>query len=179
MVSSELVRVLVWVLMDGTMVDNRKYIENSTKRRIQWKLSKSRKIKKLTELLNSLQIPYTLREATMSSHNVLQPYYIRIYGDWGRKIFDLLEGKKLFPDWMMRQDDNYVRAVLETLEITDGYRQNRRIIFTTTTIQYLEWLEQFCALNTVFCKRYKTEQNNRSFSGAKALDLYTLAITYD
>lgn len=176
MISSELVKVLVWVLMDGTMVDNRKYIENSIKRRIQWKLSKSRKIDDLCKLLSSLNIPHTVRSATMSTYNVLQPYYIRIYGDWGRKIFELLDGKKDFPEWMMKKDKDYVDAIMSTIKITDGYKFYRRIIWGTSNPQHLDFMKRFCELNEIIYSRHKDYFPAKGFNKKPQMKL---SILYD
>lgn len=79
------VRLLTWVVTDGCIVSC-----SDKKKRIQFKLSKPRKIEALKELLEEMNIKYTFRLCKKSGINKLQPYYIRIYGEDARVIFNLL-----------------------------------------------------------------------------------------
>lgn len=67
------------------------------KKRIQFKLSKQRKIDSLCSLLDTLSIPYTKAEATKSGLNILQPYVIRIYGEHAQNLISKLGEVKEIP----------------------------------------------------------------------------------
>lgn len=142
-------RLITWVVCDGTLVDNRKYISNSTKRRVQFKLSKKRKIDELTALLKRISIPYTIKPATMSSGNVLQPYLIRIYGDWARKIFEMLDGKKQFPKSFMGLSKEQVMVVLDTIAITDGCRRAKSIEWSSINKHNIDVIQVACIANGI------------------------------
>ncbi len=87
-ISGDYLKLLTWVVCDGCM-----FSSSQNKKRIQFKLSKQRKIKNLKGLLDKMKIPYTFKKATKSGLNKLQPYMIRIYGKEARKIFKLFNGK--------------------------------------------------------------------------------------
>lgn len=175
---AQIVQLLVWVICDGTIVDHSKYKSNSTKKRIQWKLSKQRKIIKLKELLDNMGMKYTLRKATMSPTNILQPYYIRIYGDDARQIFLWLGGKKHFPHSLLKKDDVIVENLIKTLEITDGNRVNRRIVWRTVELLDFQWVLDFCSLNNLTYSLHKSKDNITSL-GKNPKTIHTVSIRYD
>lgn len=140
-----MIRLLVWVVSDGTMVDGRKYDgPKSPKRRIQFKLSRPEKINRLKSLLRAMDIPFTFKTATRSGVNRLQPYYIRIYGDWGRRIFDTLLGVKEYPDWFLGLSAHQCLIVLDTLTHTDGGWLWRKIRWTTTNPRDAANISELC-----------------------------------
>jgi len=129
------IKLLTWTAMDGTMVDSSKYAKNpanSSQKRIQFKLSKTRKLMSLMGLLNEMKITYTVKAATKSGENKLQPYVIRIYGDHAKDIFSRLHGSKSIPsEWADLTYEN-AQVFLQTLEETDGYRDHDRISWAAT-----------------------------------------------
>jgi len=139
------IRLLTWVIMDGTIVDASKYAkhpEKSFQKRVQFKLSKTRKIVSLMKLLNNMKIPYTIQEATMSGENKLQPYIIRIYGDVAKDIFSRLRGMKEIPtDWANFAQPQ-LKVFLRTLEETDGFRRCNRISWAATSINSMTVVKQ-------------------------------------
>lgn len=146
----DLLRLMTWVVCDGTIVDRVKYGE--TGKRIQFKLSKERKIKRLQELLTSLNIKFTFKPATKSETNKLQPYYIRIYGKDAEGIFDLLNGKKEFPyDWRYLNLEQ-LKAVLEEIENTDGSRHFNHMTFHTIRKYDADTIQLSCIFNDIPCK---------------------------
>lgn len=78
------VRLLVWAVSNSTYV-----LGPGNKRRVQWKLSKQRKIERLESLLLRMGLKYTKRPAAMTGINKLQPYYICCYGDEARAVMKL------------------------------------------------------------------------------------------
>lgn len=150
-------RLLTWVIMDGTIVDCSKYDgANSIKKRIQFKLSRERKIKTLCQLLDTMKIPYTLKPTTMSAHNILQPYYIRIYSDWARKIWEMLDGNKQFPSDFINLNDKQIRIIIDTIGITDGTHRKNFIEWSSINKNNVDIIQTACILNNIPC-RYKTK----------------------
>lgn len=143
-----ILKVLVWIVCDGTMVDGAKYGKKDSKR-IQFKLSRPEKIERLTKLLEECEIPYTKKPATMSATNKLLPYMIRIYGEEAKILWAILHGKKRFPLWFMRLDSETCKEVLYCLEKTDGGRVNKRILWTTTSLHDVLIIFSMCTLNNV------------------------------
>jgi len=144
-ITNDMIRLLVWLVSDGTMVDGRKYDgPDSVKRRVQFKLSLPQKIERLQALLTKMNMPFTLKPATMSGINKLQPYYIRIYGDSGRMLFDLLEGVKQYPEWFAELDSRQCLIVLETLTHTDGGWAYRKVRWTTTSDNDADVIGRLC-----------------------------------
>lgn len=140
------IRLLTWVVCDGTMVDCRKYDSPTTpKRRVQFKLSRPEKIFALEELLNRMGIHYTKRMATMSGVNRLQPWCIRIYGNAGRSIFAALPIKQL-PEIFLTFNNEQLGVLIEAILQTDGClsRSGLHCNWTTTSLSDAEIVMELC-----------------------------------
>ncbi len=158
--SEDWIKLLTWVIMDGTWV-----IYSERKMRIQFKLSKERKIRKLTSLLKKLKIPYTIKPATKCETNKMRPYLIRIYGENACKIVNLLERKKKIPkSWAYGLSRSQVEAMLEAIADTDGYKRNNRIQWTSTDIENLETVQLACIFNGIPCRIVKVKYSKNGFS---------------
>lgn len=165
------VKLMTWVVCDGTMVN---YSEN--KKRIQWKLSKERKITELKKVLDEANLKYTFRKAPLSPTNKLQPYYICLYGDEARYVFDLMQNKKEFPKNLYKRLNNETAKVLiETLSITDGSIKDRSVILSTVSKNDAEEIQLACALNG-FPAKYKIRENVSGFKNGKPQ--YHINISY-
>lgn len=161
--SNEEIKLLTWVIADGTVVDYSKYNPNSSKVGVQFKLSKQRKIRSLTNLLDSMGVPYTLRKATVSRHNKLQPFMIRIYGYWAKRIFNLLGGVKRFPEeWVLNISEEQLKALLKTLAETDGGRAYNHIVWTSTDFENVDRVQRMCILHGIPAK-YSVRDNRAGF----------------
>jgi hypothetical protein len=116
----EKLRLLTQIICDGTVVD-RRVKEQTDAVRIQFHLSKPRKIQRLCALLKNMNIDYTLRNATMSGGNILQPVFICIYGDKAKDIWDnWLNKSKKFPEYFRYLAVDQLKAVLDEIKHTDG-----------------------------------------------------------
>lgn len=107
-------KLLTWVICDGCIPKGHRPL-------IQFKLSRQDKIDNLENLLKELNFQYTKRECKRSELNKLQPYYIRIYGDYARTIIKLLDNKKEFGDWVFRLKKDNLIALEEALLESDGF----------------------------------------------------------
>ncbi len=142
-----MLRLLVWVVCDGTIVDESKYRPGSNKRRIQFKLSRPDKLEGLQALLTKMGVQYTFKPATMSPTNKLQPYYIRIYGETARLVFELLNSRKEFPEWFGGLELRRSLAVLQTLAETDGSWRWWKIAWSTTSKKDVLTIAEMCKTN--------------------------------
>lgn len=136
------VRLLTWVVTDGCIVSC-----SDRKKRIQFKLSKPRKIEALKELLEEMNIKYTFRLCEKSGVNKLQPYYIRIYGEDARVIFNLLNGKKQFPQEFKNLTGEHFEAFINTIVMTDGSKKEQRNYFYSVNDNDLDILQEVCIKN--------------------------------
>lgn len=118
--SEDYLRLLTNVVADGCVVSRAKYGEKTSAVRIQFKLSKQRKIDHLEDLLNRLNIPYTKKECKKGGVNKLQPYYIRIYGQYAKDIFNEIGDNKQFPEYFKHLGRELSLSVINELSITDG-----------------------------------------------------------
>jgi len=125
-------RVLTWVIMDGCIVNLKKYNAKTTKARVQFKLSVPRKIEALKALLEKAGIKYTFALCKKTGVNKLQPYYIRIYGDDARKIVAALDGEKRIPEGWAWLPKAYFLTVIDAIRETDGAVCYRHTTWTTT-----------------------------------------------
>ena len=154
------IRLLIWVITDGTIVHRSDY-----NKRIQFKLSKQRKIDSLRLLLDIMKVKYTFREAQKSGINKLQPYYICIYSEDARKICKLLNNSKKFPNWLINIDN--ILPVLEVLEITDGYRlYKNNFSWISTDYSNVKIIEKLC-LNHKIISKYRECDNRSGFPNGK------------
>jgi hypothetical protein len=172
------IRLLVWVLGDGTMVNNNKYVPGSTKIRIQFKLSKQRKIDRLRELLDTMGVAYTFAKATMSKTNKLQPYYIRIYGDDARCIYTLLGGQKHFPGWVRQLSRPQVKVLIHELGYVDGSFLNdeKVILFNTVDKCDADMVQELCVRNGMISTVFVKKQDKNAFG---TRDIYKTYIYMD
>jgi hypothetical protein len=138
-INKDVASFITWICMDGCLV-----FRNKKPHHIQFKLSKERKISALRELLSRLCIPYTIRESKKSGVNKLQPFIIRIYGDYARTYFDLLGNIKNIPEWFVRLSEDNIKEVLFTIAKTDGaIVGKKRFVWTTTNddnVFVVKWL---------------------------------------
>ena len=156
-------RLLTWVIMDGTVV-SREYSLNY--KRIQFKLSKERKIEQLRALLEEIDIPYTFRLAAMSSSNKLQPYYITIYGDSAREIASKLGDVKQIPFDFIELSRKQLDVVLSSIIDTDGTKSFNHINWRTTSKHDAEIIQLMCVTNGIACK-IKEVNNASGFANGK------------
>ena len=168
-ISDDYLKFLVWVICDGCI-----YSSSETKKRIQFKLSKKRKIKRLRELLKKLNIPYTFKKATMSELNKLQPFFIRIYGEESRKVFKILNGKKQFPDSFKNMSKLQSKIFLEELRITDGHTDKYgKLKITTINKKDADLIQIIMITNGVACSIKKIKFGS-GFKNGKLQYLITI-----
>ena len=147
-ISDDWLKLLVWVVTDGCLVDaNKNKNGYAPKLRVQFKLSKERKIKELTNLLNNMNIKYSIKTATKSGGNILQPYLIRIYGDDCRKIFSYFPNGKIFPNFFKNLSYRQTKIVIKTISITDGHPRHKRIDYYSSNILNDNIISEMCIKN--------------------------------
>ena len=166
-IEDDYIRLLTWVIMDGTIVDYSKYNINSKKCRIQFKLSLEKKIEKLTALLNKMKIPYTIKPINMKKEDInkKQQYYIRIYSDHARNILRKLTTKKEIPNNWRNFSERQLYIFLETLINTDGeirYHGNNPIVWRSINKNNMDTIMEACIKNDVYCV-YKEFENQSGF----------------
>lgn len=144
----DMIRLLTWVVCDGTVVDYTKY-GSPRKIRVQFKLSYQHKIERLRALLDRMGVPYTFAECAKSGINVLQPYYIRIYGDWGRLIWEALGKKKAFPKEWAHLPAESLHVFLDELAVTDGSLKDASLSWHTTSPEDRDTVAEWCLRNGV------------------------------
>jgi predicted phosphodiesterase len=167
------VRLLTWFVMDGTLVDYSIKNPKHTKCRLQWKLSKPRKIKRLRELLNEMGIEHTFRKATKGGVNVLQPYYITVYGSEARAMSSSLNKIKQLPLRMAQWGCAQFDAFLETLEETDGTAKDGGVSWVTVSKHDVDVVQQW-ATNCGHECSFKSYGNKSGFVNGKKQ--YTVSI---
>lgn len=160
------IRLLTWVLMDGTIVDFAKYKAGSAKIRVQFRLSMQDKIERLKALLNRMGVPFTFAESKKTGVNKLQPYVIRIYGDWARKINFAIPKKKM-PRWFAGFGKASLNVFLETLAETDGYAKDHQIHWNTIDFDSASIIQEACVSNGIECSIRIQKPRPEQFANAK------------
>lgn len=137
-------RLIVQVICDSTLVRS-----SPGKCRVQFKLSKQRKIERLKKLLEDLSIPYTFKLCKKTGVNKLQPYYIRIYGQHAKNIFRYLNETKEFPSYWQNLNRIELAAVLEELKNTDGDSTSENLDLVSTSFKDLSTIQTACIKNNI------------------------------
>jgi hypothetical protein len=160
-ISDDMIRLVTWVVMDGTMVRSS---ENKT--RVQFKLSKERKIAELEELLTRMEIPYTKKLCKKQGCNKMQPYYIRIYGKYSLNLHNLIGEVKVLPKSWSNLNRKQTLVLLDTLQNTDGYREVEKIRWSTTSKHDVDVVQTACVVNGISFY-FKEKVNTNGFANAK------------
>lgn len=147
------IKLITWVCADGCIVWE--------KPRIQFKLSKIEKIEELKNLLDKMEIPFTFKECKKTGPNKLQPYYIRIYGDYARKIVSYFDEykKKELPKNFRNINKEQFEILLNTIIKTDGYSKEQRIYFYSNNKNNLDIIQELAVKNGYSC-RIEEQENN-------------------
>lgn len=120
-IPNKIIKLLTWIVCDGTLVNYKTKSGDILTKRIQFKLSKKEKIENIKKLLESLNIKYTLRPCKKEKIQKIQPYYICIYTKEARKITKYFNNtEKQFPTSFMYLNKNQVSFLIEGLLETDA-----------------------------------------------------------
>jgi hypothetical protein len=162
------IKLLTWIICDGTIIDFSKQDISSKKCTIQFKLSEERKIKRLSLLLDKNNIKYSLKEAKMGGVNKKQPYYIRIYSDEARRLYQSLSKIKQIPNCWKDFSERQVNIFLEELRNTDGSEipKTTGIRWVTINKHNSDIVQEMCLKNNLYFK-YKILTNASGFKNGK------------
>lgn len=167
-ISDDDIKLLTWIICDGTIIDYSKYNITSKKCTIQFKLSKDRKIKRLSSILDNNNIKYSLKETKMCGLNKEQPYYIRIYADEARRLYGLLNKIKEIPTVWKDFSSHQFLVFLEELQNTDGRKvtNTAEIRWVTINKHDSDIVQEMCLKNNVYLK-YKSLSDASGFKNGK------------
>ena len=165
-VDAKWVEILTAVVMDATIVDHAKYEPASKKIRVQFKLSKPEKIAYVRSILDAYGVDYTFAECKMTGVNKLQPYYIRIYGDWARKINQDLNGIKQLPEAFAALTGEGFDALVQTIQKTDGSMDGNLTVWSSTDSVNIDIVQRACILNGWLFK-VKVNKRRSGFANGK------------
>lgn len=173
---SDTVELITCVVMDATLVDYRKYVPDSIKRRVQFKISKPEKIEYIKSVLEDNNISYTFKKATKSGVNKLQPYMINVYGADARYIFHLLNDVKQLPNDFKNLTGDCYEAFKHALINTDGHKKGEVIQWSTTSKNDIDIVQQMCVYNGEFLS-FKAHENRSGFGKGKTQYISRIAKT--
>lgn len=168
-ISDNMIRIITWIICDGTIIDYSKYNSRSNKCTIQFKLSEERKIKRLSKLLEDEKIKYTIKKSAMSGINKKQPYCIRIYADEARKLYNTIYKTKQIPNIWKDFSKDQTNIFLEELQNTDGRKipgNTTEIKWTTINKRDVDIVQAMCIKNNIYF-RYIEHENASGFSNGK------------
>lgn len=136
--SPTMIEILTATVMDGTIVNYKKYSQNSNKIRVQFHFKKQRKIDYIKTILEKENIGYTI------GYGKNNDTFIRIYGDDARMIYELLDYKKELPrcftEMSIEQFESFKHALVET----DGKYVCDNIIWRTTSKNDVDIVQELC-----------------------------------
>ena len=115
--SDDEIRLIVWIVTDGNIFFCRKTPF------IRFKLSKPKKIKKLEELLQKLNIAFSKNICKKTNYQNLIPYRINLL-KFNSRILSYFSNKKTLPIKFRNLSKKQVEVLIETYYQTDGTKYN-------------------------------------------------------
>ena len=98
-------------------------------------------------MLDRLEIKYSYTLCKKTGLNKLQPYYIRVYGEYARDIFKLLDNKKQFPKGFKNLQGEQFEKLIQTIVITDGSTCDKRNYFYSSNKSDIDIVQEACIKN--------------------------------
>ena len=132
------IELLTAIIMDATIVDYKKYNAKSNKVRIQFHLKKERKVDYIKRLLTDNDIKYTSRYTNDES------YYINVYGDDARFLYNALDCKKEIPASWRDLNSEQFDAFLVGLTNTDGRALTNTTVWRTISKNDVDIVTELC-----------------------------------
>ncbi len=164
-ISDAMLKLLVNVVADGCLVLDKKYADK--KMRVQFKLSKEKKIANIKEILDEVGYKYSFKICKKTGLNKLQPYYIRFYGSSAQEIYNLLGGKKEFPQFFAKLSKRQAEIVYDQVMLTDGTEKDNGVFWSTTCKNDIDVIHQMCILNGLYFISYGAFVNESGFANGK------------
>ena len=152
-ISDNYLRLLVWIASDGSL-------HNSSLVRI--KLEKTRKIKRLESLLESMNLPY---------RKIIKEDYVSFNFNLIKEDFNLSSLKPL-PKELLNCNKNQLEVILEEYSHTDGKMYNDTLCIWTSKKEEVDLLQSMCITN-----EYQCNYDKRIGHGFSKKPNYTLSIT--
>lgn len=164
-ISDAMLKLLVNVVADGCLVLDKKYADK--KMRVQFKLSKEKKIANVKEILDEVGYKYSFKVCKKTGLNKLQPYYIRFYGSAAQEVYNLLSGKKEFPQFFAKLSKRQAEIVYDQVMLTDGTEKDNGVFWSTTCKNDIDVIHQMCILNGLYFISYGAFANESGFTNGK------------
>lgn len=167
-----MIEILVATVMDGTIVDYKKYSKNSNKIRVQFHLKKQRKIDYVRNILEKASISYTV------GYGKRDDTFIRVYGDNARMIYKLLEHKKELPRYFTQMNFEQFQYLIRALENTDGGQKNNNTLWRTTSLNDVNIIQELCIKHN-YDMRVKTLHNASGYNPENCKTQYVCSFGKD
>ena len=132
-------RLLIQVITDAHIFKRK---ETGKVNGIRWKLSKERKLQRLTCLLRDMHIPYKVNACGRAGLNILQPWFIIVYAEWQNWIFEQVGFDKTLPDSFRDLSADQLAIVIEELAHTDGCKKGSLIRWNTAHLKNAELIQE-------------------------------------
>ena len=152
-----MIEVLTATVMDGTIVDYKKYSKNSNKVRVQFHLKKQRKIAYIKNILDKAGISYTV------GYGKNDDTFIRVYGDDARMIYKLLDYKKELPRYFTQMNLEQFQYLIRALNETDGQIKHNNTLWRTTSLNDVNVIQELCIIHN-YDMRVKVKNNASGYN---------------
>lgn len=151
-----------WIYLLNFVIAYAAFIKDvrKNKKRIQFNLFKEEQISCLENHLNKMNIPYTKQLCKKSSKNIIQPYYIRIYGDSASEIWNQLGGVKTPPKSWRMMNREQILTWFKSMEDIHGVGEQ---YITTFDKNLVDIFQHCCVTNGFSCKYDEFLQKNGKF----------------
>ena len=134
-ISDDELLLLAWIQGDGHYMKN----NNGEIIGIEFHLKKERKIKRICQILEELQIDY--RQSWCQDGSVhIRIYDAKIY-DWAEEWLD----NKEFSYKLLPMSQEQFNLFIDELTIIDGHKNERQQIYTSSSIKNLDFIQALCA----------------------------------
>ena len=131
--------LLAWIQGDGSYM----HYDNGEGFGIEFHFAKQRKIDRLHEILDSLEIEY--RDGNRSDGTFVIRIYNKELCNWAKSWLD----NKKFTFKMLNMTDHQFEIFMEELYIIDGHKDDRQKMYCSTEKENLDFVQALCATHGV------------------------------
>ena len=138
-ISDDELLLLAWIQGDGHYIKN----ANGDIIGLEFHLKKERKIKRICQILNELEIKY--HQSWCQNGSV----HIRIYD---KKLYDWAESwleNKEFSYKLLFMSQEQFNLFIDEVKIIDGYKSNRQEMYFSSSIKNLDFIQALCATHGI------------------------------
>jgi len=131
--------------------------------KLQFSFAKQRKVLRLENILKSLDILYTKNVVENANYSTGTVTYFRLLDNQlNIELFSMLGRRKDFSSWLLTYSGELLDTFIAELEYWDGHREGGRVVYSSTNLNNIDWVQTICALRNRSCNIQENSNNKRN-----------------